>query len=211
MTAIVEGARYGRLTVLCLHHKDKEYKKYFSCRCDCGTIKIVRSDMLISKKTKSCGCFMKEKAHERSCKHGCAIKKNQSRLYNIWQCMKQRCYGRKHNSYLYKNINVCEEWKKSFIAFKEWAENNGYKDNLSIDRIDGTKDYCPENCRWADRYTQQHNLKNNFIVTFDGVNMCLSELARKINWNNGTLRYFLKTHNIKSNSNIELNRLLKRK
>ena len=144
-------------------------------------------------------------------KHGCAVKAHQNRLYNIWQNMKQRCYGHKHNSYLYKNINVCDEWKQSFVVFKKWAEENGYHKDLSIDRIDGTKDYCPENCRWVDRYTQQHNLKNNFIVTFDGENMCVSELARKINWKDGTLRYFLKTHNIKSNSNIELNKLLKSK
>ena len=144
-------------------------------------------------------------------KHGCAIKKNQQRLYSIWQNMKQRCYGHKHNSYLYKNIDVCPEWRDSFVLFKQWAESNGYKDNLSIDRINGKKDYCPENCRWVDRYEQQHNLKNNFIVTFNGVNMCVSELARKIGWAEGTLRYFLKKNNIKSNSNVELNGLIKRR
>ncbi len=88
------------------------------------------------------------------------MRKTQTRLYHCWSSMKQRCYYRKNNRYNYyggKGITVCKEWKDSFDNFKEWALSNGYKDNLTIDRIDPNKNYEPSNCRWI---TKQENSKN---------------------------------------------------
>jgi hypothetical protein len=85
-------------------------------------------------------------------RHGMA----RSRLYNIWKLMKRRCNNPKDNVYKYyggKGIKVCQEWEK-FIPFMEWAHNNGYTDELTIDRIEGDKDYSPDNCRWI---TQSEN------------------------------------------------------
>jgi hypothetical protein len=73
-----------------------------------------------------------------------------SHLYSIWKSMRQRCENPKHKGYKYyggKGIAVCEQWAK-FINFREWATDNGYKDGLSIDRIDSDKGYFPENCQW---------------------------------------------------------------
>lgn len=81
------------------------------------------------------------------------------RLYQRWYNMIYRCHNPKSTKYKYygeKGITVCEEWKNSFSAFKEWALSSGYADNLQLDRIDNEKGYSPDNCRWI---TREENLK----------------------------------------------------
>ena len=141
-------------------------------------------------------------------KHGDAKDFNQARLYNIWQNMKQRCYGHKHNSYLYKGINVCDEWRSSYEAFKSWALSNGYEKTLSIDRIDGTKDYCPSNCRWASCLQQQNNIKKNFLVKINGERMSISAASRKIKMKPADLRYRILKLGFKKGDEPELDLFL---
>lgn len=72
------------------------------------------------------------------------------RLYNIWACMKQRCNNPKHTAaawYHDKGIRVCDEWLE-YKTFEKWALENGYSDDLTIDRVDSGKNYEPSNCRW---------------------------------------------------------------
>lgn len=76
------------------------------------------------------------------------------KLYQIYIEMKRRCYDRSRSNYKYyggKGIQICAEWKMSYSLFRTWALNNGYKEGLSIDRIDKDGNYCPENCRWITR------------------------------------------------------------
>lgn len=76
---------------------------------------------------------------------------SKTRLYGIFNGMKQRCYNAKHPSYEYygaKGITICDEWLNDFMSFKEWAESHGYTDELTIDRIDPKKGYSPDNCQW---------------------------------------------------------------
>lgn len=106
------------------------------------------------------------KAHEAR-KNYWAIKHDLShtRIYHIWAGIKQRCYNPNSVPYPYygaKGIRVCDEWRDKhygFMNFYKWAMENGYSDELSIDRIDPKKNYCPENCRWTDKYEQNVHLQ----------------------------------------------------
>jgi hypothetical protein len=94
--------------------------------------------------------------------------------------MVQRCTN--PNAHAYKNyggrgISVCDEWLNSPSAFVEWAKQNGYKNWLTIDRIDNNGNYCPENCRWADRLTQANNSRKNKKYEYKGSVYTASQLA----------------------------------
>lgn len=118
-----------------------------------------------------------------------------TRLHKIWSNMKSRCNNPNASKYyLYggKGIKVCEEWidkENGFINFYNWAMNNGYKDNLTIDRIDSDKNYCSKNCRWATYKEQNSHLKNRKIELYEynGKKMNLSEWAKELNMQYKTL------------------------
>ena len=100
-----------------------------------------------------------------------------SRLYSIWQGMKQRCFDTNATSYQHyggKGILVCDEWSK-FEPFQKWAIENGYQDNLTIDRIESDGNYEPSNCRWVTQKEQNRNKKNNHLLTVNGQTKTLGE------------------------------------
>ena len=84
----------------------------------------------------------------------------QTRLYQILQKMKSRCNNINNDAYEYyggRGISVSEEWTQDFKSFEKWSISNGYKDDLTIDRINNDGDYEPSNCRWVSRKIQQRN------------------------------------------------------
>ena len=156
------GKKFGRLTILGLHHKNKN-NRYYNCVCDCGKNTIVSQAHLSSGHTKSCGCLALENIKKSSFKHGLI----DTRLYSIFTNMKTRCYNKnnyKYNRYGGRGIIICEDWLNNFELFYNWAMLNGYKDNLTIDRIDCDGNYCPENCRWVSVSKNSKN-KKNFIIS----------------------------------------------
>lgn len=109
-----------------------------------------------------------------------------TRIYTIWKSMKERCYTKtstKYPIYGARGIRVCPEWEHDAKAFYEWAINNGYKDGLTIDRIDVNGDYSPDNCRWADLVTQANNKRNNVLVFYGGKAYTIAEFCREYGLN----------------------------
>lgn len=143
------GQKFGRLTVL-YDSEDRDgvsRRVIWLCKCDCGNLKRVKGNDLKTGNTKSCGCLNREMSRKRMFKHG----DRYTRLYQIWTEMKRRCHAKKRECYKYyggRGIRVCNEWKNSYPTFKFWAILNGYKDNLTIDRINNDGNYKPGNCQW---------------------------------------------------------------
>lgn len=101
-----------------------------------------------------------------------------SRIYSTWKNIKHRSKNpedHRYNTDKHLVIPTCKEWEDSFEVFYTWAMANGYTDNLTIDRIDGSKGYFPENCRWVTRKQQSNNIATNRIITIDGVSHTMSE------------------------------------
>jgi len=121
-------------------------------------------------------------------KHGLS----HTKLYRIWEGMRFRCEkGDKYYDkyYVERGIKVCDDWKDNFLAFREWALNNGYQDGLTIDRIDNYGDYCPENCRWVTTAEQNRNRTNNRRIEYNGKTQTLAEWAKELSINYWTLIY----------------------
>lgn len=181
----IVGKTYKRLYIADEFKTDEGWKCV--CYCSCGNEVVARKGDILSGKTKSCGCLVPEMASQRLKTHGLT----NTRIHNIWSAMKQRCYYTKsshYQSYGAKGIKVCDEWKDNFMNFYNWAINNGYKDNLSIDRIDVNGDYEPTNCRWATNEEQANNKTTNRYITYKGETKTLSEWAKELGKNYSTLR-----------------------
>ena len=187
------GEKYNRLTVLdeIDGFYGKHKVKFFVCRCDCGKVVRERKSDVLRSVIKSCGCYKRDITIERSTKHGASQGGKQTRLYRVWANMKRRCYDKKQKffkDYGGRGIRVCDEWRKSFSTFRDWALSNGYSDDLTIDRIDVNGNYEPSNCRWVTRKEQANNRRNTVYVTIDGITKTLTEWAEFAGLNKSTLK-----------------------
>ena len=155
------GRRFGRLTVVCRSERTSRGGAIWECMCDCGRTKHVYANHLKSGATQSCGCLNREvtKAiRQTHCESG-------TRLYRLWAGIKTRCYTPSNTSYARyggRGIGMCDEWRNSFEAFRDWAVASGYDQSAkrgvcTIDRIDVNGDYEPGNCRWTSASEQSKN------------------------------------------------------
>jgi len=146
--------------------------------CSCGTTKKVRTSDVLSLRTKSCGCYQKKYPSFKT--HGQRFTK----LWYVWQGMKQRVYNPKHKSYKNygeRGIQICDSWIDSFENFRDWSIATGYEEGLTLERNDNDKDYCPENCKWTTPYEQNRNKRSNNLVTINGETLCIQDHCKK--WN----------------------------
>ena len=114
-----------------------------------------------------------------------------TRLYRIWSGMKSRCNIPSASGYEYygaRGIKVSEEWSE-FSEFKKWAELNGYQEELTIERIDRSGNYCPDNCKWITWSEQQSNTSQNILIPFNSKTQTLTQWAKELNVKEATLRY----------------------
>lgn len=153
------GNRYGRLVVIAEAEKKNSKRARWVCQCDCGNITHVDGHELRCGHTQSCGCKRIETIMKSKTTHH----ETHTRLYGVWKSMRKRCNCKTHDDYKYygaKGIKVCEEWN-DFLKFKEWAEKTGYQKDApfgvcTIDRIDSSKGYSPDNCEWITIQEQQY-------------------------------------------------------
>jgi len=164
------GKTFGTLTVIKHSRVVKGHSRYI-CQCSCGNIKEVSGATLINNRIRSCGCLPSNFQT-----HG--LSKNNKKLFSTWVRMKSRCLKKSNPDYFRyggRGIKVCEEWINGFPAFYEWAINNGYADNLEIDRIDNNGNYEPSNCKWSTKKEQANNRRNNRLVTINGETKTFSQ------------------------------------
>ena len=180
------GKKFGKLTVLHFAYI-KNQKSYWLCQCKCGNQKIINGAVLSFGLVYSCGCAKKEATATH--------KKSDTKIYRVFISMKSRCYNPKSKAYKYygaRGIKICDEWLNNFMNFYNWAINNGYKEGLSIDRIDVNGNYSPDNCRWTTNKKQSRNTRRNVFITFNNETHCISEWAEIVGISKEVLKWRLK-------------------
>lgn len=183
------GDRYSRLTIVKEVERKNKVRRRFLCQCDCGNTKEIDLCNLNNGNTSSCGCLWKEVISKSSVTHGLSG----TRIYRSWAHMLGRCGNendKRFEHYGERGIEVCEEWL-DFQNFYDWATENGYSDELTIDRIDVNGNYEPSNCRWATWKEQQNNRRNNRLITFNNETLTSEEWADRLGIDSGTIRYRL--------------------
>lgn len=182
------GERFGKLSVDSRADNLSDGTATWKCLCDCGNVRKIPGNKLRAGLHKSCGCASPRFTSERLTTHG----KSRSRIYHIWQGMIDRTTNSnnpKFHLYGGKGIQVCDAWRKFENFYNDMGDAPAF---LSIDRIDGTKGYYKDNCRWANSKQQANNKSSNRMITYDGKTQTLSSWAAEINILPNTLVYRLK-------------------
>ena len=179
--------RFGRLVAKKIEPSPKR-GTYWRCICDCGEETVVYGPSLTRGSTKSCGCFRKEMRSKQpnGLRHGLRY----TRIYRTWDGIIQRCYNKScfaYKDYGERGIVICGEWRHDIKAFYAWAINNGYKETLTIERIDNDGNYCPDNCKWIPQSEQPKNQRKSVRLTCAGQTRTAAEWSRELDMPSSTI------------------------
>ena len=155
--ADLTGKTFNYLTVEKFSRTYGHSTVYWLCKCVCGKKHEVSRAHLQKNVVKSCGCKRRELQKDAHTVHGMT----NTRPFRIWDGIRRRCREVNHRDYpRYGGVGITYDKKwETFLGF--WNDmKKGYADDLSIDRIDGTKGYSKENCRWATSAEQALNRKS---------------------------------------------------
>lgn len=180
------GKQFGNLTAIKKVGR-KNHSNIWLCRCKCGNEVECYQHNLERGTSTSCGCLRSHYAKKsRNC-HG----ESTSRLYKEWSRMRTRCYNKnvkEYPRYGGRGITVCPEWDK-YWPFREWAHENGYAENLTLDRKDVNGNYEPSNCRWIPMSEQASNKRTNTFIEYGGKKQTAAKWARELGIGKDTITY----------------------
>ncbi len=185
------GIRSGMLVVVkdLGTRKEKQYKRYVLCQCDCGNTSEVWIINIRTGHTTSCGCIKSAWQKSGQTIHGMC----RTPEHGIWSGIRDRCYNPNnlaYHNYGSRGIKMCERWRNSFQNFFEDMGPRPSKSH-SIDRFpDNNGDYGPANCRWATTEQQALNKRTNVYYEYDGIRLTQCQWARFL----GVKRHMILNH-----------------
>lgn len=199
------GLKFGKLTVLGYAGRSSASAgRYWICRCDCGNIREVPTHRLKTarggiKSCKECAEKCAKGNRDKFTRETVLGQKNvrRERLHGIWQAMKSRCNNPctiNYKHYGGRGIVVCKEWNNSYKEFKKWAFENGYNDNLTIERKDVNGNYCPDNCMWIKMHDQHYNRTNTKFIFYEGKKIPVSKMIYDLGLDYSMVKYYLDSY-----------------
>ena len=176
------GETHGIYTIIDVLDKKDKYGHwiYKSVCTECGREQFSHYGQISGEKSKTIQCHH-VKANGDYIPYGHMW--NNKRIARIFGDMNSRCYNANNKSYRWygaKGIGIYSEWLSNPRLFEEWALNNGYADNLTIDRIDADKDYCPSNCRWIPMRENTRRAGSVSWITVEDTTLTGRQWAREL-------------------------------
>lgn len=182
------GKKQFNYTVVDVVKREGRTKYELQCLCNCGKTFYIYPYMFGKPMYKSCGCLKVKKINNYNRSHG----GSKHPLYQLYLSMVQRCYKPNHKAYASyggRGITVCQEWLDNPQNFYEWVESiGGRPEGYTLDRIDNSKGYSPDNCKFVSMHEQARNKRSNLQLTHNGVTKCLTDWALEYGINNETAR-----------------------
>ena len=184
------GKHFGRWYVIGYAGNNYKHKSLWWCICECNPNKVYKvvGTALTRGKTKSCGCNITKANKDRAIRPKKAQElktdeKTLNRILHIFNGMHDRCYNANSKDYMNyggRNIAICSEWNDDKYSFVIWDLNNGYQNNLTIERINVNEDYSPQNCCWKTFEEQNNNKTTTRYVAYNGVTWRFMDLMREL-------------------------------